>query len=84
MYGNLLRNYEDVKEDLGLARKRCDELAASNAVAVAKLEQAQVSLSCLIARRFFPGKYLYLLYRSRVKDMNERTFLHFGSTSLSN
>ena len=42
MYGSLLRNYEEVKEEYSHVRKRYDDLAASHSAAVAKLEHSQV------------------------------------------
>ena len=45
MYGTLLRNYEAVKEDYSLIRKRYDDLVSSHSAAVNKLEHSQVSTS---------------------------------------
>ena len=42
MYGTLLRNYEAVKEDYSLIRKRYDDLVSSHSAAVNKLEHSQV------------------------------------------
>ena len=42
MYGSLLRNYEEVKEEYTHVRKRYDDLAASHSAADAKLEHSQV------------------------------------------
>ena len=44
MYGTLLRNYEAVKEDYSLIRKRYDDLVSSHSAAVNKLEHSQVRL----------------------------------------
>lgn len=41
MYGTLLQNYEAVKDDYNLLRRRYDDLAASHQSAVAKLEHSQ-------------------------------------------
>eukprot|EP00094_Tigriopus_californicus_P004988 TCALIF_04803-PB protein Name:"Similar to DLG5 Disks large homolog 5 (Homo sapiens)" AED:0.05 eAED:0.05 QI:159/0.84/0.87/0.96/0.93/0.93/33/0/2582 len=41
MYGALLQNYEAVKDDYNLLRRRYDDLAASHQSAVAKLEHSQ-------------------------------------------
>ena len=45
MYGTLLRNYEAVKEDYSLIRKRYDDLVSSHSAAVNKLEHSQVRTS---------------------------------------
>lgn len=42
MYGNLLRNYDVVKEDYNLIRRRFDELHGAHGAAMAKLEHTQV------------------------------------------
>merc|ERR1712029_305283 len=41
MYGQLLQNYENVKDEYSLLRKRYDDLAASHSAAVSKLEHSQ-------------------------------------------
>jgi chromosome segregation ATPase len=41
MYGTLLRNYEAVKDDYALLRRRYDELVASHSVSHAKIEHSQ-------------------------------------------
>lgn len=46
MYGTLLRNYEAVKDDYTLVRRRYDDLVASHSAAVAKLEHSQVGNKC--------------------------------------
>merc|ERR1712079_742729 len=43
MYSQLLQNYENVKDDYSLLRKRYDDLVASHSAAVSKLEHSQVS-----------------------------------------
>jgi hypothetical protein len=43
MYSQLLHNYENVKDDYTLVRKRHDDLVASHSDAVSKLEHSQVS-----------------------------------------
>lgn len=43
MYSQLLQNYENVKDDYSLVRKRYDDLVASHSAAVSKLEHSQVS-----------------------------------------
>ena len=43
MYSQLLQNYENVKDDYTLVRKRYDDLVASHSDAVSKLEHSQVS-----------------------------------------
>ena len=43
MYSQLLQNYENVKDDYSLVRKRYDDLVASHSDAVSKLEHSQVS-----------------------------------------
>lgn len=43
MYSQLLQNYENVKDEYSLLRKRYDDLAASHSAAVSKLEHSQVS-----------------------------------------
>ena len=45
MYSQLLQNYENVKDDYSLVRKRYDDLVASHSDAVSKLEHSQVSPS---------------------------------------
>merc|ERR1719412_599193 len=45
MYGTLLRNYEAVKEDYSLIRKRYDDLVSSHSAAVNKLEHSQEEIS---------------------------------------
>ena len=42
MYSQLLQNYENVKDDYTLVRKRYDDLVASHSDAVSKLEHSQV------------------------------------------
>ena len=42
MYSQLLQNYENVKDEYSLLRKRYDDLAASHSAAVSKLEHSQV------------------------------------------
>ena len=42
MYGNLLRNYDVVKEDYTVMRSRYDDLVSSHSAAVGKLEHSQV------------------------------------------
>ena len=49
MYGTLLRNYEAVKDDYSLIRKRYDDLVSSHSAAVNKLEHSQVRHIFLIA-----------------------------------
>ena len=42
MYSQLLQNYENVKDDFDIIRKRYDDLVASHSAAVSKLEHSQV------------------------------------------
>ena len=42
MYSQLLQNYENVKDDFSMLRKRYDDLVASHSAAVSKLEHTQV------------------------------------------
>ena len=42
MYSTLLRNYEAVKEEYTIVRKRYDEVAASHSAAVAKVNHSEV------------------------------------------
>jgi hypothetical protein len=44
MYSTLLQNYENVKDDYTMVRKRYDDLVASHSAAVSKLEHSQVGL----------------------------------------
>ena len=53
MYSQLLQNYENVKDDYSLLRKRYDDLVASHSAAVSKLEHSQVSYTLII---FFPSQ----------------------------
>ena len=45
MYSQLLQNYENVKDDYALLRKRYDDLVASHSAAISKLERSEVSKS---------------------------------------
>ena len=45
MYSQLLQNYENVKDDYSLVRKRYDDLVASHSAAVSKLEHSQVRVN---------------------------------------
>ena len=55
MYSQLLQNYENVKDDYSLLRKRYDDLVASHSAAVSKLEHSQVSYTLRI---FSPSKFV--------------------------
>ena len=55
MYSQLLQNYENVKDDYSLLRKRYDDLVASHSAAVSKLEHSQVSYTLII---FPPSKFV--------------------------
>ena len=45
MYSTLLRNYEAAKEDNSHLRRNCDELVASHAASIAKMEHMQDEIS---------------------------------------
>ena len=45
MYSTLLRNYEAAKEDNSHLRRNCDELVASHAASLSKMEQMQDEIS---------------------------------------
>ena len=57
MYGTLLRNYEAVKEDYSLIRKRYDDLVSSHSAAVNKLEHSQVR-RCFNLLYYFSGQVI--------------------------
>ena len=67
MYGTLLRNYEAVKEDYSLIRKRYDDLVSSHSAAVNKLEHSQVrsftSHKILIIEIYFLRLQIVRLYK---------------------
>ena len=52
MYSQLLHNYENVKDDYTLVRKRHDDLVASHSDAVSKLEHSQVSFFSVFFSKF--------------------------------
>ena len=62
MYGTLLRNYEAVKEDYSLIRKRYDDLVSSHSAAVNKLEHSQVRSIVILHKLFIIEIYFRLGY----------------------